>query len=82
MNEHLEKFLIGAFGTSLIVLFRDLPKLPGFTHIPYWWGSASIFIVSGGLLTIIWQIEDRNPWRSLYFGVTWPALISLVTLAR
>jgi hypothetical protein len=82
MKHHIIKLLIGAFGTALVIMFRDMPQLPGLSHIGYWWPSAVVFVVSGGFLTIIWQIGDENPWRSFYFGITWPALISLLTLAR
>jgi hypothetical protein len=79
MKDHIVKFFIGAFGTSLIVIFRDVPRLPGFSHVPYWWVTAIVFMITGGIMTVIWQIGDDNPWRSFYFGVTWPALISLLT---
>ncbi len=78
MKEHLLKFGVGAFGTFLLFLFRDVPYLPGLAHVGYWWVRA-IFIVTGGVMTIVWQIGDENVLRSLYFGVTWPVLISAVT---
>jgi hypothetical protein len=81
MQDHITKFLIGAFGSFLIIMFRDVPSLPGLSHFGYWWVRA-IFVVAGGLLTIVWQIGDDSPLRSFYFGATWPALISLVTLSR
>jgi hypothetical protein len=81
MREHVIKFLIGAFGTFLIVMFRDVPSLPMLSHFTYLVG-VMIFIASGGMSTVICQIGDKAPIRSFYFGLTWPAFISVVTLAR
>jgi hypothetical protein len=78
MRAHVIKFLIGAFGTFLIFEFRDVPALPGLSHFSHWLALV-IFMASGGFSTVICQIGDEAPFRSFYFGLTWPALISLVT---
>ena len=81
LKPYLIKFFCGAMGSFLIVAFRDLPALPGLSHLGYL-AIRLAFIAIGGALTILWQVGDENVWRSLYFGLTWPALISVVTLAR
>jgi hypothetical protein len=81
MKEHVTKFLIGAFGTFLIVMFKDVSSLPMLKHFTYAVGTL-VFIASGGFATVICQIGDKAPFRSFYFGCTWPALISILTLSR
>jgi len=81
MRDLLTKFLVGAFGSFLLIMLRDVPLLPGLTHLGYWWIRA-IFVIAGGISTIVWQIGDDSPLRSFYFGLTWPLLISVVTLPR
>jgi hypothetical protein len=79
MKKYLLKFACGAFGSFLLLAVRGIPPLPGL-------GGMShpilglIFVVSGGLVTLIFQIGDENAIRSLIFGLTWPPLIAALTL--
>ncbi len=72
------KFFCGAFGSFLLLAIRDIPPLPGLGHISHAWLGV-IFVVSGGITTIIFQIGDDNYLRSLIFGLTWPPLIAAIT---
>ncbi|MGA8150437.1 MAG: hypothetical protein WB952_05765 [Terriglobales bacterium] len=72
------KFLCGAFGSFLLLAFRGIPPLPGLGQLSYIW-LGGIFVVSGGITTIIFQIGDENAIRSFIFGLTWPPLIAAIT---
>lgn len=72
------KFFCGAFGSFLLLAIRDIQPLPGLGHISHAWLGV-IFVVSGGITTIIFQIGDDNYLRSLIFGLTWPPLIAAIT---
>lgn len=72
------KFLSGAFGSFLLLAMRGMPPLPGLVHVGYLW-LGIIFVVSGGRVTMIFQIGDENLIRSFIFGVTWPPLIAALT---
>jgi hypothetical protein len=81
MKKHLLKFACGAFGTFLLLAVRGIPLLPGLGGLDNLW-IGLVFIVSGGLVTLIFQIGDENLIRSFIFGLTWPPLIAAFTLPR
>ena len=37
------------------------------------------FVISGGIITLIWQVGDDQPIRSFIFGATWPPLVAALT---
>lgn len=72
------KFLCGAFGSFVLLAIRGMPPLPGLGHIRDMW-LGLIFVLTGGILTLIFQIGDENEIRSFIFGLTWPPLIAALT---
>jgi hypothetical protein len=79
LQKLLIKFGCGAFGSFVLLAIRGIPPLPGIGpeagHI--WVGLG--FTVSGGIITLIWQVGDEQPIRSFIFGLTWPPLIAALT---
>jgi len=81
----LLKFGLGVFGSFLLLAIRDIPPLPGLAGL--FGGSIShswigvIFLLSGGVVTLIFQVGDENVIRSFIFGLTWPPLIAALTPA-
>lgn len=68
-------FCYGAFGTLCLLLLRGLPPVQWVGHYPSRWGAiGSLFIVVGGILSMIWGDED--PFRAFYFGLTWIPLLA------
>lgn len=79
MKSLLIKFSCGAFGSFLLLAVRGIPPLPGIgAHVSYLWVGTG-FVLSGGLITLIWQAGDEQPIRSFIFGLTWPPLIAALT---
>ena len=75
----LVKFGCGAFGSLLLLALRGMPPLPGIGPGPgHFWLSAG-FVVSGGVITLIWQVGDDQPIRSFLFGLMWPPLVAALT---
>ena len=78
-QELLIKFGCGAFGSLLLLALRGMPPLPGIgPQIGHLWVGVS-FVVSGGVITLIWQVGDNQPIRSFLFGLMWPPLIAALT---
>jgi|HubBroStandDraft_2_1064218.scaffolds.fasta_scaffold25936_4 hypothetical protein len=73
----LRKFFSGAFGTFCLLLIRGLPPLPWLSHYANIWWLGAVLTVSGGVVTVIW--DDDHPFRSFYFGATWPAMVAALT---
>ena len=75
----LIKFGCGAFGSFLLLAIRGIPPLPGIgpEASQLWIGVG--FVVTGGIITLIWQVGDDQPIRSFIFGLTWPPLIAALT---
>lgn len=78
MKNLLIKFFCGAFGSFLLLALRGIPPLPGIAHLSSLW-IGSVFVVTGGIITLIWQVGDEQPIRSFIFGLTWPPLIAALT---
>jgi len=73
------KFGCGAFGSFLLLAIRGIAPLPGIgSSVSHLWIGIG-FVVSGGIITLIWQVGDDQPIRSFIFGLTWPALIAALT---
>ena len=79
LQKLLIKFGCGAFGSFLLLAIRGIPPLPGIGSAGghFWVGIG--FIVSGGLITLIWQVGDEQPIRSFLFGLTWPQFVAALT---
>jgi hypothetical protein len=55
------KFACGAFGSLLLLALRGIPPLPGIgTEVGHLWVGIG-FVVSGGVITLIWQVGDDQP---------------------
>jgi hypothetical protein len=79
LQQLLIKFGCGAFGSFLLLALRGVPPLPGIgLQMSHLWVGIG-FVVSGGVITLIWQVGDEQPIRSFIFGLTWPALIAALT---
>jgi len=79
IQQLLIKFGCGAFGSFLLLALRGVPPLPGIgLQMSHLWVGIG-FVVSGGVITLIWQVGDEQPIRSFIFGLTWPALIAALT---
>ena len=79
----LIKFGCGAFGSflllALLLALRGIPPLPGIgPETGHLWVGIG-FVVSGGIITLIWQVGDDQPIRSFIFGATWPPLVAALT---
>ena len=74
----LIKFGCGAFGSFLLLALRGVPPLPGIGAVAHFWVGIG-FVISGGLITLIWQVGDDQPIRSFIFGLTWPPLVAALT---
>lgn len=73
------QFFAGAFGSFVLLMFRDLPPLPGLGHnLSHWW-LGIIFVITGGITTAIFQAGDDSVGRAFIFGLTWPPLIASIT---
>jgi hypothetical protein len=73
------KFCCGAFGSFLLLAVRGMPPLPGIgAEVGHLWIGFG-FVISGGMITLIWQVGDEQPIRSFIFGLTWPPLIAAFT---
>jgi hypothetical protein len=77
MNRELRatilRFLVGAFGTFLMVALRGLPLVPMSGN--HYFGI--ILGASGGIVSTIWM--DDNLFRTIYFELTWPLMLSALT---
>jgi hypothetical protein len=79
LQKLLIKFGCGAFGSFLLLALRGIPPLPGVgQELGHLWIGVG-FVVSGGIITLIWQVGDEQPIRSFIFGLTWPPLIAALT---
>lgn len=79
LQKLLIKFACGAFGSFLLLALRGMPPLPGIgSEVGHLWIGMG-FVVSGGIMTLIWQVGDEQPIRSLIFGMTWPPLVAAFT---
>jgi len=78
LQKLLVKFGCGAFGSFLLLALRGIPPLPGIgPEVGHLW--LGVGVVSGGLITLIWQVGDEQPIRSFSFGLTWPPPIAALT---
>lgn len=79
LQELLIKFGCGGFGSFLLLALRGMPPLPGIgPELGHLWLGVG-FVVSGGVITLIWQVGDDQPIRSFLFGLMWPPLIAALT---
>ena len=63
----LIKFGCGAFGSFVLLAIRGIPPLPGIgPEVGHLWIGTG-FVVSGGIMILIWQVGDEQPIRSLIF---------------
>jgi hypothetical protein len=70
------------FGSFLLLALREIPPLPGIgPEVGHLWVGIG-FLVSGGIMTPIFQPGDENPMRSFIFGLTWPPLVAALTRWR
>jgi hypothetical protein len=79
LQKLLIKFGCGAFGSFLLLALRGIPPLLGLgQEVGHLWIGIG-FVVSGGLITLIWQVGGDQPIRSFLFGLMWPPLIAALT---
>jgi hypothetical protein len=77
MDSFARKFFSGALGTFALLLVRGLPALPWLGRSMNIWWFGVILVATGGLVAVVW--DDDHPFRSFYFGATWPALLAALT---
>jgi len=56
------------------MMFKGLPPVPGFGRYTFYWLVSLVFVISGGLVAVIW--DDDHLLRSFIVGLSWPALVA------
>ena len=73
-------FLFGVIGGALGELLkwyalRESPNLPAYLRSPFYWVITVLMILAGGVLVLIQNVSDDNPWLAVNVGLTAPLIL-------